>query len=369
MFNFFPVGQLELLFTKRCNMNCKYCFEKSKNTEHMNFDDLTNLLDNIPTDEFYMFGGEPMLDLDFVTNLYDAIEKKEMTDSQKTVLLKSIQYNTTNGTLIKNHADIIKKYDLMLQISLDGPKMTHDKNRIYADDKGTFDDVIEAAHFCKENGIRHNFHGAITNEEFPYMLDIFKFYWDLLKYDTDNDYDKVINQIGNNIFQIIFECEYTDNDLDTLFKSQNDIAEHILSLDEISMDKKKYLLSQWFKRRGSSCSAGNRLMGVDPRGDIYPCHRLAVVPDKEKYTLGNINGRDFKNFQLYNNFMQLNKNYCMFSSNLQNISWNGNLYGMNWCPSTNMQTSGSLFYQSSKYNVFIAEYNRFVEELFGYLKI
>jgi uncharacterized protein len=77
-------------------------------------------------------------------------------------MLNSILNLITNGTLIDKHIDTIKKHNYRLQISLDGPKELHDKNRIYrGSDKGSFDDIIKNIQLCKENKISSSVHGVV----------------------------------------------------------------------------------------------------------------------------------------------------------------------------------------------------------------
>ena len=80
----------------------------------------------------------------------------------------------------------------------------------------------------------------------------------------------------------------------------------------------------------------------------------------------------FKNFKLFNTYLALDKDRRMYSA-VKNVDGNDNKNGFafqqNWCPATNLETSGTVFYQSAKYNVMIAEYDRFVRELFEYAKI
>lgn len=50
---------------------------------------------------------------------------------------------TTNGTLLDNDfIDLINKYNILIQISLDGKKSTHDANRMFYSNEGTFDIVF-----------------------------------------------------------------------------------------------------------------------------------------------------------------------------------------------------------------------------------
>jgi len=69
-------------------------------------------------------------------------------------MLNSIHSIITNGTLIDKKLDEIKKNDFRLQISIDGDKETHDRNRVYkGTENGTFDKIIENIQLCKDEQI------------------------------------------------------------------------------------------------------------------------------------------------------------------------------------------------------------------------
>ena len=58
---------------------------------------------------------------------------------------------TSNGSLLND--DIIQyfyKHDISLVISLDGPRVIHDQNRVFANGRGTFDTIIENLNRVKE---------------------------------------------------------------------------------------------------------------------------------------------------------------------------------------------------------------------------
>jgi uncharacterized protein len=374
--DFFPVPMTELLFTQRCNMACTYCFEPKKKQNRMSKEQILDFVEKLPSIKIMMFGGEPFLDIDLLTDLYDALEAKDMNETLKTQLLQSFTIRDnliTNGTLIEKNLDIIKKYNLMLQISVDGPKEINDLGRVYADGHGSFDDIMKSIDFCIKNNLHWCTHGAVTPASFKYLDAVFAFNWDIAKKQSNGDIENAISSQGSNNFQIIFEAEYTDEDIDNFLIGQEKVFNAILSLEEINQDQKIRLLQGYFCRHGSACIAGNVLMAVDPDLNVYPCHRPAMDADKEKNSLGNLKDRStFKNFKLFNTYLELNNKRKMYSA-IKNADGNdgksGFAFQQNWCPAANLETSGTVFYQSAKYNLMIAEYDRFVKEIFEYAKI
>ena len=118
------------------------------------------LLKNNPDAEGYgiiFFGGEPLLNYnlikDVVTYAQDLIFKKN----------KQVGFTmSTNGTIISSEIiKFLKEYDFAIQISLDGPKKIHDKNRYYANGKGSFEKVFQNIRKIKDNNIKFNLHQTI----------------------------------------------------------------------------------------------------------------------------------------------------------------------------------------------------------------
>jgi sulfatase maturation enzyme AslB (radical SAM superfamily) len=379
--DFFPAVTTELLFTQRCNMACTYCFEPSKNKKKMTQQDMLDFVASIPSTGIMMFGGEPLLDLDLFTALYDAIEAKQMNEAQKQTLLQSFTVQTTlitNGLLVRKYVDVLKKYNIGVQISIDGPKELNDLHRIHPDGTGTYDEIMDAIQFCIDTGIRWGWHGAVGADGFPYMVDLFNFNWDLSKkLCTTNgilDVAKAIKMMGENNFQIIFEYEYTDKDIDVFLNAQGDVFSLTLTFEDpdisLTMNNRIALLQSWFERQGSACVAGNTLLAVDSNMDVFACHRPAMTSRKDEHKLGNLKDRStFTGFKLFNNYTELDRRKYMYAAIQPNDGYKKSAPQQNWCPAANAETSDTVFYQSAKYNLMIAEYGRFVKEIFEYAGI
>jgi uncharacterized protein len=77
----------------------------------------------------------------------------------------------TNGTLVTPEiAEELQKYKTRaIQLTLDGPKRIHNKKRIYKNGKGTFDDIINAAHVLQDHNISIHFRINVDKENKPYI--------------------------------------------------------------------------------------------------------------------------------------------------------------------------------------------------------
>jgi MoaA/NifB/PqqE/SkfB family radical SAM enzyme len=131
--------QLEL--TRKCNFKCKYCniYSNKEAKETLSLEAIKNIIDKVENDCCFinLEGGEPLLRKD-LREIIEYIQKKDG-------IFLSL---TTNGSLIKNRINDLKKMDA-IGISLDGPEFVQDKHR----GKGSFDKVIEAMKIIKDEKI------------------------------------------------------------------------------------------------------------------------------------------------------------------------------------------------------------------------
>lgn len=144
--------KITLQVTQNCNFRCKYCIyngppesrQRALSSRRMSWQTAKNAVDFLwnhsvdsPQVDIGFYGGEPLLEFPLIKKVVDYSEKRFFS--------KKLTFSmTTNGTLLT--AEIIhflKDHNFGLVISLDGPKEIHDKNRVFADGKGTFDSVMK----------------------------------------------------------------------------------------------------------------------------------------------------------------------------------------------------------------------------------
>ncbi|MFA4860408.1 radical SAM protein [Methanoregula sp.] len=149
--------QMILGITEDCNLRCRYCvyseaytLSRKPSKVRMEFTTAKKALDwyislvmegreynpvRKPAISFY--GGEPLLNFDLIKKCVQYV-KTTYPDLEFTFSL------TTNGTLLnQEREDFLKEHGFLMNISIDGPKEEHDRNRIYQDGRGTFDDVMK----------------------------------------------------------------------------------------------------------------------------------------------------------------------------------------------------------------------------------
>lgn len=145
------IEKITLQVTQSCNLRCKYCIysedinmhQRSHSTKKMSWDvakkSIEFLRDHSIDSErvnIGFYGGEPLLCFPLI--------KKAIIYAKEIFAGKILTFAiTTNGTLLNSEIiEFFAQEDVHLTISLDGPKSIHDKNRVFADGRGSFDTVI-----------------------------------------------------------------------------------------------------------------------------------------------------------------------------------------------------------------------------------
>ena len=148
---------LVLNITHACNLRCHYCHNTGNvydgcrvhSVKSMSFDLARKLIadrlfyskNSKDSVDIIFFGGEPLLEFQKLRALIMYARQEKRRLNHKT---KSFQFSmATNGILLTE--DIIKfciKNRIHLQVSIDGPQAIHDKNRMTADGRGSFRQVV-----------------------------------------------------------------------------------------------------------------------------------------------------------------------------------------------------------------------------------
>jgi uncharacterized protein len=137
--------ELIILPTEQCNFRCTYCYEDfSLGKMKQPIVDGIKKLMSIRASELKIlkiswFGGEPLAAKDIVFEI--AEHAMQLKDQHLGLVFQSAM--TTNGYHL--NPEMLKRLCKIgvneFQISLDGPKEVHNKSRIRADGKGTYDKI------------------------------------------------------------------------------------------------------------------------------------------------------------------------------------------------------------------------------------
>ena len=151
--------QLTIIVTGQCNLRCVYCYEhfdKGKMDLETQEEIILYLENALPTYEsLYVtwFGGEPLTALDIIESLSAKIQ------GLCTTLGKNYTASiTTNGVFLtpKVHSILDRCNVKSYQITLDGDKKTHDKQRITPTGKGSYDRIYNNLLAMKSSTFQHH---------------------------------------------------------------------------------------------------------------------------------------------------------------------------------------------------------------------
>ncbi len=165
-----------------CNIDCKYCFYKSRSPEighgrqRMSGEVLETLIRdylklNFPSADFAWQGGEPtLMGLEFFEKVIE-LQKKYYRPGQQ--ITNSLQ---TNGILLNDEwCKFLHDNNFLLGISIDGPKEFHDFYRLDHSGAGTFDKVIAGIKKCKEYQVEFNTLTLLNAKNIEHPEKIFNF--------------------------------------------------------------------------------------------------------------------------------------------------------------------------------------------------
>ena len=154
LYDYSNVVQLIINVTENCNFRCKYCFlsevynysrnrtdkridfATAKKAMDMFFSEIRKIIKYNPCKEVAIsfYGGEPLLCFELVKQCVEYAEENCPVN-----IIYSV---TTNGSLLSDQVlQFFMDYNFYIGISMDGDKTNHDRNRIFSDNKGTFDIV------------------------------------------------------------------------------------------------------------------------------------------------------------------------------------------------------------------------------------
>ncbi len=151
------IQQLTLELTESCNMRCRYCsfsggyeLNRVHGFRQMSWDTAKAAVD------FYInqnetaiaiedglsigfYGGEPLLRFHHMRDIINYVKSLSIARSKK------VRFNfTTNATLLTDEVIIFcADNQVGMTISLDGPQLAHDRNRVMKNGKGSFKRIIK----------------------------------------------------------------------------------------------------------------------------------------------------------------------------------------------------------------------------------
>jgi len=172
-----------------CNLDCKYCFFLSKEmlypgSRFRMADELLEtyirqLLESQPGPEVVVGwqGGEPtLMGLEFFERSIGYVDRYKKPRQRVSYTIQ------TNGTkLDAAWCAFFKKHNVLVGLSVDGPRALHDAYRVDKGGRGTFDDVMHGWRLLSRHGVDVNILCTVHAANADHPLEVYRFFRDELK--------------------------------------------------------------------------------------------------------------------------------------------------------------------------------------------
>lgn len=254
--------EIQITISEDCNLNCIYCYEKSKShnviTEQKSREIIRKELTTPDLKEaiIYFHGGEIAIHFDIIKNICEWVWSENFKPKVSFAA-------STNGTLI--HGDIkkwLEKHSKVfnLGLSLDGTKEMHDINRNNSFDK-----------------IDLQFFKRLWPEQ-PVKMTISPLTIDK----TAEGIIFLINQGFHVSANLAYGCEWDKEELKKKYaKELIKLADFFISNPDICLPKRlfnknleligKYVINNRQQRHVKWCGTGEFMVCYSPEGNKYPC--------------------------------------------------------------------------------------------------
>lgn len=224
-----------------CNLSCPFCVQKHEDPRFLTLEKFEYILKQVKPLSSYIYLhvlGEPLMH----PNLEDILK-----------LCKEYQFNvqiTTNGTLLDDKIELLKKYPVrQINVSV---------HSFPLHDKINQNDYLEKVFFCCDE--------LSVNTYISYRL------WCMKNYELNEDAKKLLDSILSH-YRISYE---------TCIENRNTLAQNrFLSFDEVF--EWPSLEHEFISDRGT-CRGLRDMIGILSNGDVIPC----CLDAKAQAKLGNI---------------------------------------------------------------------------------
>ena len=361
----YPIVVPDAMITSKCTFKCKYCFHGQTRNSEMDMDKYTKLADDGVLNGIYPFGGEPMLRLDSLIKFKEHVESTYSLGSSRDRILEGVRYIITNGTQVPDRILDLKKHSMRVQVSLDGPRDIQESERVANGSKSSFDIAMAAVQACHEHSVEWAIHGVGTKKHLDRFAEIVEFF---VKTWFDHGHkDDIPEYLGNNFYMLMFEDDYTLEDARVFCEQLEKAYNWIKSTEYISEDRREEAAKSFLMRSGGVCGGGTILMGLTSDFQVSACHRSCLSGSFP--SLGDVqDAENFKNKKYYNSLHRLkfrHKKMYSTETSLLDGHMGRKPCWFYWCPVTNYETSGSIYYQSPKFNMLVTILHERIGELLG----
>jgi uncharacterized protein len=274
-----------IFVTRQCNFQCTYCYEEHEK-QKMDSRDYQNLLialekeiehKRYKTVTLSFFGGEPLLEFKAICEFMR--KAKEMAEAKEIQIYGSM---TTNAYLLSldRLAQLVELNITHYQITVDGLREAHDKNRHLAGGRGTWETIIKNLLDAKNSSL-----DFVITIRTNFDLDLSKDFKDYLEFLS-------MNFAGDGRFNVHFEAvkNLTEKPRTELVAAEE---ESDITIRMARLAKKLNLNTNYSWNPFSGMCYASRInnLNVDANGTLLKC---TVRVDSEKNFVGKLTNEGFE---------------------------------------------------------------------------
>jgi len=304
-------------------MKCSYCYEGSDKLYTMMDSYIANnvlqfMKDKTKTSQdsivIVFHGGEPLLNYEVIKNMILEIENWDV-ESHFIMTTNGSEFDDEKIKFLVNHLDEIS-------VSIDGNKDTHNKHRLFKDNSGSYEKIIENVKKLikdiegKETALRARM--TITTDTCNDLYDNIKFLYNM-------GFKMIVPVLDNSN-----AANWTSEHLDIIVSTMERCYKELYIEDDFMIS----LIENIGHKHLSDCRAGEITMHISPMGEVYPC---AYVMNNRKFLLGDVDHGLLEN-QL-KKLMEINAQATECSGN---CAWYGLCLGTR-CKLINYAQTGNYF--------------------------
>ena len=276
--------------TNACNLYCKHCYSSANQgkDEELTLREIEKVIESLTLARVrfaILSGGEPLL-------------REDIFHIAKLLKEKGIKtYLSTNGLLVEEYIDHIKKNFDYVGISIDGEPHIHDAFR---GKKGAFEKSLNAIRLCLKEGMKVGLRFTLTpftSKSLPFIFELVerenipKLYISHLVYSgrakrlTDLEREEYRSWVR---FIVKKAFEYVERDKAIDVVTGNNEADGVV-LYKIFKERYPELSERLYERLKywGGNQAGKRLVNIDHRGNVKPDPFFF-------HSVGNVKERDFR---------------------------------------------------------------------------
>jgi uncharacterized protein len=291
----FPLQSLVLNLTNQCNLSCQYCYEFGEDKvatpegkpKFMDFETAKASVDFLLDQSsgrravhITFFGGETLMNFPLLQRVVG------YATEQAAVRGRAIDFSlTTNATLLTPAIiAFLSANRIGVTVSMDGPPELHDKLRVFANGRGSYDIIAPKVRQLIENHRTRPIAARVTLT--AGVTEVVRIYRHLKQ---DLGFHEVgfapVTTSSNRLYSI------NQRGMDGVFEQFCTLADEWLAFalrgELHGFSNVSDTIAELYQgvNKSHPCGAGLGLMGVGPSGDIAPCHRFV---DSDTHSLGHI---------------------------------------------------------------------------------